>query len=125
MSMTAEHDLALFEDPAELAERVRSTDSDTSWRAASGISKRDNESLKDTIFRLLANHGPLTDDALFARYAAEGGTRTAQRVRTARVEMTRTRDLRTQKPLTPRVGLADGLGMSEHGGESQLWQAIR
>ncbi len=124
MSIATPVDLPMFEDAADLTARVRSSDPDTSWRAASKLSAAANESLKDSICRILADEGPLTDDALVAAYTAEGGTRTAQRVRTARVELTRTRDLRTQKPLEPRVRVADGLGTSEHGGESQRWEVI-
>ena len=93
---------SLFTDMAELETRVRSNDDDTSWRAAR-ISRADNESLKDTLYRLLANHGPQTDDSLFELYESEGGRRTTQRVRTARAEMSRERNPRTGFEETPRV----------------------
>lgn len=127
MSITApDHGLRLFEDPADLEARVRSNDSDTSWRAASNITRAENESLKDAIYRILRNRGPLTDDALAEAYLddQENPPRTPQRIRTARAEMARDRNLRTQAPITPRVRRADGLGTSDHGGDSQRWEAI-
>lgn len=115
----------LFDDTPELEARVRSQDPDTSW-AAARISREDNESLKDTLYRLLANaRRPLTHDELYGLYVAERGTRTAQRVRTACAEMARTYNIRTKRPVAARIRQAEGVGQSEHGGDASLWEAIR
>ncbi|MEO5920462.1 MAG: hypothetical protein ABIQ01_04890 [Pseudolysinimonas sp.] len=120
------HELRLFDDPADLESRVRSNDPDTSWRAASNITRADNETLKDAIYRILLTRGPMTDDALAEAYLDDQSNppRTPQRIRTARAEMARDRNLRTQRRITPRVQLAVGLGTSDHGGDSQRWEAI-
>lgn len=116
--------------PAPLETRVRSNDPDSSWEAAAGITVAENESLKDTIVRILRAEGPLTDDALYEAYLVDHRSRTkrtprtAQRVRTARAELCRTRDPRTQIEHSARVQLADGLGTSDHGGDSRRWEAI-
>jgi hypothetical protein len=112
-------DAALFDTVDELERKVRSHDPDSSWNAAARITATELRGLKADIYRILAKHGPLTDDALFARYQAEGGTRTAQRVRSARSEMTN--EYRGQLP-TLRKGQEDGV--SAHGGDAQTWEVI-
>lgn len=117
-------DVPLFDSIDGIDERARLNDHENSWRAAQTISRIDNESLKDSIYRLLANHGPKTDDALFELYVKDGGTRTVQRVRTSRKEMTWSVNPRTKETVTPRVRATGENGTSEHGNESQLWAAI-
>jgi hypothetical protein len=115
----------LFDDTPDLESRVRSNDPDSSW-APARITRADNESLKDTLYRILANSThPLTHDELHSLYTAEGGKRTAQRVRTACAEMARDRNIRTGIEETARIRQAAGIGRSEHGGEATLWEAIR
>ena len=109
----------LFDSVDELERRVRSMDPETSWTAASAMSTPEYKGLKADIFRILSDHGPLTDDALYARYVAEGGTRTPKRVRTARAEMSV-----PYRGQVPRLRAADDLGVSEHGGTAQQWEVI-
>jgi hypothetical protein len=72
-----------------LEHRVRSNDPDTSWAAAE-ITPDANRDVKQTIYGILAGSiDPLTDDSIFFLYKESGGSRTAQRIRTARVELER------------------------------------
>jgi hypothetical protein len=115
---------SLFGDAADLELKVRSGDHDNSWISAGKMGRAAGESLKEAIIRLLVEYGPLTDDELFARYQAEGGQRTMQRVRTSRHELTLDRMPRSSIMQQPRVRATGQNGTSSHGGDSQLWEAI-
>ncbi|MDE2100828.1 MAG: hypothetical protein KGL39_26515 [Patescibacteria group bacterium] len=115
---------SLFGGAADLELKVRSSDHDNSWVAAAKMKRAAGESLKDAIVRILTAHGPLTDDELFARYQAEGGDRTMQRVRTSRHELTLDRMPRSSILQQPRVRATGRNGRSSHGGDSQLWEAV-
>jgi hypothetical protein len=114
----------LFEGAADLELKVRSNDHDNSWVAGAKMKRAAGESLKEAIVRILLDNGPLTDDALFAKYQAEGGQRTMQRVRTSRHELTLDRMPRSSIMQQPRVRATGQNGTSSHGGDSQLWEAI-
>ena len=104
---------------AGLERQVRSRDPETSYVAALAMDRRKTRGLSDSIYDLLLTHGPQTDDALYKLYRAAGGTRTPQRVRTARAEL-----VRGTEALNPTVRATGHLGVSEHGGPAQIWQAI-
>lgn len=116
---------ALFEDVTDLEMKVRSGDADTSWKAAALMTVAAERDLKQSIYALLVEHGPMTDDELFERYAEAGGRRTSQRVRTARAEMCATRKPKSTVEQTPTVRATGELGLSAHEGEAQTWEAIR
>lgn len=71
-----------------LERRVRSNDPDPSWSAAR-ITRSEANAVRRTILAIIATHGPITDEEIVTRYKASGGERTAQRVRTARAELSR------------------------------------
>lgn len=74
--------------PVKAEGRVRKSpmalDSDPSWKAAVLITGKGEMIVKSAILAILLKHGPLSDDDIHAHYAAAGGNRTTQRVRTAR-----------------------------------------
>lgn len=96
-----------------LERRVRSTDPDTSWQAAV-IDGNEAIKVREWVELFLTRKPGSTDDEIFAAYKVSGGTRTAQRVRTARAELS--------KPVTgnPRV-IPVGMGVSVNGEPSQMW----
>jgi hypothetical protein len=103
-----------------LERRVRSRDNDTSWAAAAGINAAEYTSLKLAILRILTDRGPLTDEAIFVEYVKRGyPRRTAQRVRTARHEITEPRfgQVAVRESDEPKVRLDSGY----HG---QKWERI-
>lgn len=109
----------LFDDVEDLERKVRSRDQETSWTGAALVKTTELRGIKVDIIRILSEHGPLTDDAIFAYYIEAGGRRTAQRIRSARAEMTTL--YRGQVPVVRR---AEGMGVSEHGGDSHLCDVI-
>lgn len=97
-----------------LERRVRSNDPDTSWDAAK-ITRRDSTDMQKVLHSIIAVHGPITDEELFAHYRANGGTRTPQRVRTARAELSR--------PVTgrPLIREYDRDGITATGAAARRW----
>jgi hypothetical protein len=97
-----------------LERRVRSHDPEPSWDAAR-ITAPDANEVRVKVLAIVAARGPLTDDEIFAHYRAAGGTRTAQRVRTARAELSR--------PVTgdPILRELDRDGVSATGAAARRW----
>lgn len=112
--MTITFDSPLFLDTEDIERRVRSNDPDTSWLAAS-ITPEDAAGVRDFIVLFLARRPDQTDDQIFDAYKASGGTRTAQRVRTARAELS------NPKHGTPEI-IPSGIGTSAAGGKSTTWK---
>jgi hypothetical protein len=107
-------DPTLFSDTPDLERRVRSREAETSWEAAA-ISAEAAGSVRDFVLHALALGKPLTDDEIFAMYRAAGGTRTPQRVRTAREELTH------PKVGDPLVKEHTVIGVSNFGNASRKW----
>lgn len=111
--MTITFDSPLFFDTPDLERRVRSRDPDTSWLAAS-IAPESAASVRDFIELFLARNPDSTDDTIYAAYRRSGGSRSPQRVRTARAELS-----------APKFGKptihTTGIGVSDAGGKSQTW----
>lgn len=97
-----------------LERRVRSNDPDTSWKAAA-ITAPDAHEVRHKLIAIIAAHGPMTDDEIFTHYRAGGGIRTAQRVRTARAELSR--------PVVgdPIIREHDRHGVSPTGAAARRW----
>ena len=110
----AECDAAANEATPHLERRVRSHDPEPSWDAAQ-ITAPDANEVRVKVFAIVAARGPLTDDEIYAHYRASGGTRTAQRVRTARAELSR--------PVTgdPILREYDRAGVSATGAAARRW----
>jgi hypothetical protein len=94
-------------------DRARRSDPETSRDAARRI-PRGLSDVHDDILRLLADHGPLTDDRLLRLYVDGGGTRSPQRVTTARHELVQ----------RARVRWTGGWGTTHRGSRARLWEAI-
>ncbi len=109
----AAHDATQASTP-NIERRVRSLDPATSWDAAT-ITAPDANEVRNKVLTIVSARGPLTDDEIFARYRAAGGTRTAQRVRTARAELSR--------PITgdPLIREHDRDGISPTGAAARRW----
>lgn len=97
-----------------LERRVRSNDPDTSWDAAA-IPAADANAVRHKVLAIIAARGPVTDDEIFTHYRTSGGTRTAQRVRTARAELSR--------PVVgdPIIREYDREGVSPTGAAARRW----
>lgn len=97
-----------------LERRVRTHDPDTSW-AAAAITSPDANEVRTKVLAIIAARGPIGDEQIFAMYRAGGGTRTAQRVRTARAELSR--------PITgdPLIREHDRGGVSPTGAPCRRW----
>lgn len=93
--------------------RARHSDPETSRDAARRI-PRGLSDVHDDILRLLAGHGPMTDDRLLTLYADGGGTRSPQRVTTARHELV----------LRARVRWTGGWGTTHRGSRARLWEVF-
>jgi hypothetical protein len=104
----------LFLDTPDLERRVRSHEAETSW-AAAAISAATAVSIRDYVLQLLALGRPLTDDEIYARYRAAGGTRTPQRLRTAREELVH------PKHGQPLVKEHVTVGTSQFGNPARRW----
>lgn len=98
---------------ALLERRVRSKDPATSWHAAV-IDGAESIKVREWVELFLTRAPGSTDDEIFAAYKRSGGRRTAQRVRTARAELS--------NPVTgePRVTPV-GVGVSANGSPAQKW----
>ncbi|WP_434316379.1 hypothetical protein [Leifsonia sp. P73] len=97
-----------------LERRVRSHDPETSWDAAA-ITAPDANEVRSKVLAIVAARGPIGDEQIFAMYRAGGGTRTAQRVRTARAELSR--------PLAgdPLIREHDRHGITTTGAAARRW----
>lgn len=97
-----------------LERRVRTHDPEPSWDAAR-IAAPDANEVRVKVLAIVAARGPLTDDQIYAHYRASGGTRTAQRVRTARAELSR--------PVVgdPVLREYDRAGVSATGAPARRW----
>lgn len=106
--------IAVVDHTPNLERRVRSNDPDTSWDAAK-ITRRESTDLQKVLHSIIALHGPLTDEEIFAHYRANGGSRTPQRVRTARAELSR--------PITgrPLIREYDRDGITATGAAARRW----
>jgi len=111
--VTITFDSPLFHDTPDLERRVRSRDADTSWVSAS-IAPESASAVRDFIELWLSRHPASTDDAIYAGYRASGGRRTAQRVRTARAELS---NPKLGDPIIRTVGI----GTSDAGGSARTW----
>lgn len=100
--------------PVELRGKVRATDPETSWNAASLIDANGNLYVKEAILRILAHHGPLTHGEIHAIYRDAGGRRTENRVRTA------TKELVT----AGHVRRSNVIGLTPLGNDSQKWEVV-
>jgi hypothetical protein len=109
-----------------LERRVRSRDNDTAWAAAAGINTADLSKLKVSILRILTDRGPLTDEAIYVEYVKRGyPRRTAQRVRTARHEITTPHEYYGWTQDTSLVRPADGdKARLDSGYHGQKWERI-
>lgn len=105
----------------DYAGKVRATDPDTSWLAASLQSRSKTEQLQDHLYEILLTSGPMNDDALFHKYEKlrdlqprrfRDTTKTA--VRTRRKELQRAGRVEDNKTKAP----------SDAGGPSTVWRAI-
>lgn len=97
--------------------RVRDRDPRTSWDAAK-IRRSDAEGVRQHVLAIIRDLGPVGDEAIFSAYRAQGGTRTAQRVRTARAELCHPGA--GERPLVA----AQGTTTSATGRTAQLWVAV-
>lgn len=93
--------------------RARRNDPETSRDAARRI-PRGLSDVHDDILRLLADYGPMTDDRLLRLYVDGGGTRSPQRVTTARHELVQ----------RSRVRWTGRWGTTHRGSRARLWEAI-
>ena len=98
----------------DLRGKVRDRDPETSWAAAASISLAKYGQVKQAVLAILEAEGPLTHDGIFKAYEKAGGTRTAQRVRTATKEL----------HLAGLVRPSNVAGISDHGGDSQRWELV-
>ena len=110
-------DPKLFDDTPDLDRRVRTRDADTSWDAAR-ITRSGSEDVKARVLGIIRRHGPIHDEGIFAVYRLEGGTRTPQRVRTARAQLTH-----PGAGLRPLI-MARGTGRTSTGHATQLWVVV-
>lgn len=93
--------------------RVRRHDPETSRDAASRI-PRGLSDVHEDILRLLAEHGPMTDDRLLRLYVDGGGLRSPQRVTTARNELVQ----------RARVRWTGGWGTTHRRSRARLWEVF-
>lgn len=110
-------DATLYDDPSDLEHAVRDRDPESSWEAAA-ISRRDAQGVRDHVLAIIRERGPISDEGIYAVYRFEGGTRTPQRVRTARAHLTHPGA--GERPLiTPQ-----GFGRTSTGHRTQLWRIL-
>jgi hypothetical protein len=103
----------LFTSTEDLERRVRSSDPDSSWAAAS-ISPTAVSELQRFILRALSTRD-LTDDELYTAYRDAGGTRTPQRLRTERAALS------NPKRGARQIWESQEMGVSAAGNPARRW----
>ena len=84
----AECDATVHDATPDMERRVRSDGPRTSCAAAT-VAAADANEVRANVLAIIAARGPIADEEIFAVYRASGGTRTSQRVRAARAELSR------------------------------------
>ena len=94
--------------------RARSSDPDTSHKAASDI-VGDLREVQSRVFRIVQRHGPLTQHAIIARYRETFGAATPEST------------VRTRVSELVKMGLLRDSGRRERAGrrEAVLWEELR
>ena len=107
---------ALFDNTEDLERRVRSADPESSWDAAR-IKPADSHELETVVYNLVAVYGPATDEELFFWYQRNGGTRTAQRLRTARAALSSPKGIGQR----PSIREHASMGVTQTGHKARRW----